>query len=107
MRYLFTIRGPCLRKGVFCWPRKIRCVRTLKLVVMLAEVSAVVGTAGLAAGGYLYAGMWPTSQIFGKAIVAGRAANEFALQVRIEIADVKDDVLARVGIGGIGVREVV
>ena len=60
-------------------PRKIRCVRTLKLVVMLAEVSAVVGTAGLAARGYLYAGMWPTSQIFGKAIVAGRAANEFAL----------------------------
>jgi peptidoglycan-N-acetylglucosamine deacetylase len=46
---------------------------------MLAELSATVAAAGLAAGGYAYAAMWPTSQIFGKAIVAGRDPNEFAL----------------------------
>lgn len=46
---------------------------------MLAELSATVAAAGLAAGGYAYAAMWPTSQIFGRAIVAGRDPNEFAL----------------------------
>lgn len=46
---------------------------------MLAEISVATATVGLAAGGYLYAGMWPTSQIFGRAIIAGRNANEFAL----------------------------
>jgi peptidoglycan/xylan/chitin deacetylase (PgdA/CDA1 family) len=46
---------------------------------MLAAISAATATAGLAAGGYLYAGMWPTSQIFGKAIVAGHNPSEFAL----------------------------
>ena len=46
---------------------------------MLAELSATVAAAGLAAGGYAYAAMWPTSQIFGKAIVAERDPNEFAL----------------------------
>jgi peptidoglycan-N-acetylglucosamine deacetylase len=46
---------------------------------MLAALSAAAATAGLAAGGYLYAGMWPTSQLFGRTIIAGRDANEFAL----------------------------
>jgi peptidoglycan-N-acetylglucosamine deacetylase len=46
---------------------------------MLAEFSATVAAAGLAAGGYTYAAMWPTSQIFGRVLVAGRDRNEFAL----------------------------
>src|SRR5580698_2743401 len=45
---------------------------------MLAEISAA-SVAGLAAGGYLYAGMWPTSQVFGSAILAGHDPREFAL----------------------------
>ncbi|MBW4026464.1 MAG: polysaccharide deacetylase family protein [Acidobacteria bacterium] len=36
-------------------------------------------TAFLAAGGYAYAAMWPTSQLFGRVIVAGRDPQEFAL----------------------------
>ncbi|HEX5236416.1 MAG TPA: polysaccharide deacetylase family protein [Silvibacterium sp.] len=35
--------------------------------------------AALAAGGYLYAGMWPESQIFGRTLIAGRDPDEFAL----------------------------
>lgn len=46
---------------------------------MLAELSATVATVGLAAGGYTYAAMWPSSQIFGRVLVAGRDRNEFAL----------------------------
>jgi peptidoglycan-N-acetylglucosamine deacetylase len=41
---------------------------------------AVTGTAaGLAAGGYAYASMWPTSQIFGRTVVSGRDPLELAL----------------------------
>jgi peptidoglycan/xylan/chitin deacetylase (PgdA/CDA1 family) len=47
------------------------------LLEMLAAVSTAA--AGLAAGGYLYAGMWPTSQLFGRTILAGGDASEFAL----------------------------
>ena len=46
---------------------------------MLTAISAATAAAGLAAGGYLYAGMWPTSQLFGRAILAGQDAGEFAL----------------------------
>jgi peptidoglycan/xylan/chitin deacetylase (PgdA/CDA1 family) len=46
---------------------------------MFAEIGAATATVGLAAGGYLYAGMWPTSQIFGRAILAGSDPLEFAL----------------------------
>jgi peptidoglycan/xylan/chitin deacetylase (PgdA/CDA1 family) len=46
---------------------------------MLAAISAATAATALAAGGYLYAGMWPTSRIFGPAIVAGRDPREFAL----------------------------
>jgi peptidoglycan-N-acetylglucosamine deacetylase len=46
---------------------------------MLTAISAVTGAAALAAGAYLYAGMWPTSQLFGQAILAGQDAGEFAL----------------------------
>lgn len=38
-----------------------------------------VGVAALAAGGYLYAGMVPGSQIFGRTLVAGNDPDEFAL----------------------------
>jgi peptidoglycan/xylan/chitin deacetylase (PgdA/CDA1 family) len=37
------------------------------------------GVAALAAGGYLYAGMAPESQIFGRTLIAGSDADEFAL----------------------------
>jgi peptidoglycan/xylan/chitin deacetylase (PgdA/CDA1 family) len=40
---------------------------------------ATAGVVGLAAGGYAYAAMWPTSQIFGRAIISGLDRNEFAL----------------------------
>lgn len=46
---------------------------------MLAEIATTAAAAGLGAGGYLYAAMWPTSQIFGRSVVAGRDPMEFAL----------------------------
>ena len=50
------------------------------MLTSLAAVTAGIGTAAvLAAGGYAYAAMWPTSQIFGHAIVSGPNPNEFAL----------------------------
>lgn len=45
---------------------------------MLVPV-ATAGVAALAAGGYLYAGMWPASQIFGRTLIAGPNPDEFAL----------------------------
>jgi peptidoglycan-N-acetylglucosamine deacetylase len=41
--------------------------------------ATVAGAAVLAAGGYLYAGMAPGSQIFGQTLIAGSNPNEFAL----------------------------
>jgi len=46
---------------------------------MLATFSAAAAAAGLTVGGYFYAGMWPTSQIFGRTILAGRDPHEYAL----------------------------
>jgi peptidoglycan/xylan/chitin deacetylase (PgdA/CDA1 family) len=46
---------------------------------MLATLAATAAVTGLAAGGYAYAAMWPTSQIFGQTIIAGRDPNEYAL----------------------------
>ncbi|HEY0758246.1 MAG TPA: polysaccharide deacetylase family protein [Acidisarcina sp.] len=46
---------------------------------MFPEIAACVTGTTLGAGGYAYAAMWPTSQIFGRAIVAGGDANEIAL----------------------------
>jgi peptidoglycan-N-acetylglucosamine deacetylase len=46
---------------------------------MLLPALAATGAAALTAGGYAYAAMCPTSQIFGKAIVASPQAQEFAL----------------------------
>jgi peptidoglycan/xylan/chitin deacetylase (PgdA/CDA1 family) len=45
----------------------------------LATAAIGVASAGLIAGAYAYAAMWPTSQLFGKAIVAGPDPSEFAL----------------------------
>lgn len=39
----------------------------------------VAGAAGLAAGGYAYASMWPASQIFGPVLIAPRRPDELAL----------------------------
>lgn len=45
----------------------------------IAAALSVAGAAGLAAGGYAYAAMWPTSQIFGKTLIAPRRPGELAL----------------------------
>lgn len=39
----------------------------------------VTGAAGLSIGGYLYAAHWPTSQIFGRTLIAPRKPGELAL----------------------------
>lgn len=36
----------------------------------IAATASITGTAGLLAGGYAYAAMWPTSQIFGATLIA-------------------------------------
>jgi peptidoglycan/xylan/chitin deacetylase (PgdA/CDA1 family) len=46
---------------------------------MLATLATAGATATLVAGGYAYAAMWPTSQIFGRAIIGGPDVGEFAL----------------------------
>jgi peptidoglycan/xylan/chitin deacetylase (PgdA/CDA1 family) len=46
---------------------------------MIAEVAAGAATLGLAAGGWKYASEWPTSQIFGRTLIAGCDADEVAL----------------------------
>lgn len=45
----------------------------------IAEVVTGVAGLGLAAGGLLYASVWPTSQIFGRTLIAGDDPNEVAL----------------------------
>jgi peptidoglycan/xylan/chitin deacetylase (PgdA/CDA1 family) len=47
--------------------------------MMLAALATTGAAATLVAGGYAYAAMWPTSQIFGAAIVAGPDPRQFAL----------------------------
>jgi peptidoglycan/xylan/chitin deacetylase (PgdA/CDA1 family) len=46
---------------------------------MLTELLATGTAAAAAIGGYTYASMWPTSQLFGPTIVAESDPNEFAL----------------------------
>ena len=46
---------------------------------MLATLTTTAAATGLAIGGYHYAAIWPTSQIFGRTILAGRDPNEYAL----------------------------
>jgi peptidoglycan/xylan/chitin deacetylase (PgdA/CDA1 family) len=46
---------------------------------MLTPILSAAGVAAAAVGGYAYAAMWPESQIFGRTVVAGTDANEFAL----------------------------
>jgi peptidoglycan-N-acetylglucosamine deacetylase len=50
-----------------------------KLIPMLATLSAATAATGLVVGGYAYAAMWSTSQLFGKTILAGRDPHEYAL----------------------------
>ncbi len=49
------------------------------MTVPVAQIAAAAAGAALAAGGYAYAAMWPTSQIFGRTLVAGSDPSEFAL----------------------------
>jgi peptidoglycan/xylan/chitin deacetylase (PgdA/CDA1 family) len=42
-------------------------------------LAAGLGAAGLAAGGYAYAAMWPGSRLFGSALIAPRKPGELAL----------------------------
>ncbi len=46
---------------------------------MLATITTAAAASGLTIGGYFYAAMWPTSQIFGRTILAGHDPNEYAL----------------------------
>ena len=46
---------------------------------MLETIAIASTVTGLAAGGYAYAAMWPTSQIFGRAIIGGPDPVEYAL----------------------------
>jgi peptidoglycan/xylan/chitin deacetylase (PgdA/CDA1 family) len=45
----------------------------------IVEGVATAATVGLAVGGCAYASLWPTSQIFGRAVIAGDDADEVAL----------------------------
>jgi peptidoglycan/xylan/chitin deacetylase (PgdA/CDA1 family) len=47
--------------------------------LVLGTVLASLGTAGAGVGGVAYAANWPTSQLFGRTIVAGRNPREIAL----------------------------
>ncbi len=49
------------------------------LAAEIYEGLGAVGAAGLAAGGYAYAAMWPGSQIFGSTLIAPQRAGEMAL----------------------------
>jgi peptidoglycan/xylan/chitin deacetylase (PgdA/CDA1 family) len=46
---------------------------------LLAEAVAGAASLGLIGGGLVYASVWPTSQIFGKTLIAGPDAREIAL----------------------------
>ena len=50
-----------------------------KLISVLATITTAAAATGLTIGGYFYAAMWPTSQLFGRTILAGRDPNEYAL----------------------------
>jgi len=45
----------------------------------LETAVALTASAGLAAGGWFYAALWPQSQIFGRTVVAGRDPRQIAL----------------------------
>jgi peptidoglycan/xylan/chitin deacetylase (PgdA/CDA1 family) len=47
--------------------------------VVIAEVAAGAAAVGLLGGGLLYASVWPTSSIFGRALIAGVDPREAAL----------------------------
>jgi peptidoglycan/xylan/chitin deacetylase (PgdA/CDA1 family) len=59
--------------------RMFRNLQQAKLTLMLAALATAGTAATLAAGGYAYAAMWPTSQLFGRAIIGGPDPREFAL----------------------------
>lgn len=48
-------------------------------MLVVTAIASTAALAGLAAGGYAYAAMWPTSQMFGHTIIAGNDPLEVAL----------------------------
>src|SRR4051794_22377979 len=54
----------------------LQSAKCFKINEMLTELAISASLAGLAAGGFAYAAMWPTSQIFGYSIVAGKEPSE-------------------------------
>ncbi len=46
---------------------------------VIAGVAAGAAGVGLVAGGMMYASVWPTSQIFGRTLIAGSDPGEIAL----------------------------
>lgn len=64
----------------------MRSVRRTLVSTMLSPIGTVawscvgaLGTAGFAVGGYAYAAVWPTSQIFGPTLIAPDRPNELAI----------------------------
>src|ERR1035437_11142893 len=45
----------------------------------IVDGAIAAAAVGLAVGGYAYASLWPTSQIFGRTLVAGDDSDEVAL----------------------------
>jgi peptidoglycan-N-acetylglucosamine deacetylase len=46
---------------------------------VIADVAGLAAALGLVGGGLMYASVWPTSQIFGRALIAGDDPSEIAL----------------------------
>jgi peptidoglycan-N-acetylglucosamine deacetylase len=57
----------------------VRCQLTFKLLSMVTQLLSAGLITGLAAGGYAYAARWPTSQIFGRTLIAGADVQQVAL----------------------------
>ena len=66
------VRDPCYTAPVPTDPM-------LAAALPWAPACAAAGMAGLAAGGFHYAALWPASQLFGRSVIAGKDAAEVAL----------------------------
>ena len=72
------LSSPAILRGT-CEPTCPRRALLRKLIPVLATITTAAAASGLTVGGYFYAAMWPTSQIFGRTLLAGRHPNEYAL----------------------------
>lgn len=59
--------------------RKLESRMNSSIAMEIYAGLGAVGAVGLAAGGWAYASLWPTSQVFGKALIAPRHAGQIAL----------------------------